>query len=247
MIDLKNKSAIVTGARQGIGRGIALLLAKAGAKVVVADLDINDCQKVCDEITKNGGQALAVKCDVSKRSDIDAMIKATVDKFGSLDIMVNNAGIYPFVMFDKMTEADWDKVIDINLKGTFMCSQAAAQVMAEGGRIIDISSIASVVGFAGLSHYCASKGGVNAMIRALAIELAPKKITVNAVAPGAIETPGASQGMDETAKKQTVAAIPLARMGQPDDIAGAVLYLASDLASYVTGQTIIVDGGWTLR
>lgn len=247
MINLENKIAIVTGAKQGIGRGIALMLAKAGVKVVVADLDIAECQKVCDEIKKNGGQALAVKCDVSKKKDVDNMIDVTVKEFASLDILVNNAGIYPFVPFDKMTEADWDKVIDINLKGTFLCSQAAARVMSEGGRIIDISSIASVVGFAGLVHYCTSKGGVNAMIRALALELATRKITVNAVAPGAIETPGASGSMNDDVIKQTIAAIPLARVGQSADIAGAVLYLASDLASYVTGQTIIVDGGWTLR
>lgn len=247
MINLKDKVAVVTGAKQGIGKGIALTLAKAGAKVAVVDLDIAECQAVCEEITKLGSRAIAIKCDISKKSDIDAMVKGTVDKLGALDILVNNAGIYPFVPYDKMTEADWDKVIDINLKGTFLATQAATKVMPEGGRIINISSIASVVGFAGLAHYCASKGGVNAMIRALAVELAPRKITVNAVAPGAIQTPGASQGMNDDVIKQTIAAIPLARMGQPEDIAGAVLYLVSDLASYVTGQTIIVDGGWTLR
>lgn len=247
MINLKDKVAVVTGAKQGIGKGIALTLAKAGAKVAVVDLDIAECQAVCEEITKLGSRAIAIKCDISKKSDIDAMVKGTVDKLGALDILVNNAGIYPFVPYDKMTEADWDKVIDINLKGTFLATQAATKVMPEGGRIVNISSIASVVGFAGLAHYCASKGGVNAMIRALAVELAPRKITVNAVAPGAIQTPGASQGMNDDVIKQTIAAIPLSRMGQPEDIAGAVLYLVSDLASYVTGQTIIVDGGWTLR
>jgi len=247
MINLENKVAIVTGAKQGIGKGIALMLAKAGAKVVVADLNMTDCQTVVDEIKKTKGQALAVQCDVSQKKDVEAMISQTVKEFGALDILVNNAGIYPFVPFDKMTEADWDKVIDVNLKGTFLCSQEAAKVMNQGGRIIDISSIASVVGFAGLVHYCASKGGVNAMIRAMALELAAKKITVNAVAPGAIQTSGASGGMNDDVIKQTIAAIPLARMGQPADIAGAVLYLASDLSNYVTGQTIVVDGGWTLR
>ncbi|MBU1202482.1 SDR family oxidoreductase [Patescibacteria group bacterium] len=247
MINLQNKTAIVTGAKQGIGKGIALMLAKAGANVVVADLDIKECQNVCDEITKLGVKSLAIECDVSKKADIDNMISSTAKEFGGLDILVNNAGIYPFISSDKMTEADWDKVIDINLKGTFLCSQAAAAVMAEGGRIIDISSIASVVGFAGLVHYCASKGGVNAMVRALALELASKKITVNAVLPGAIQTPGATGAMDDKVLQQTISAIPMARMGQPEDIAGAVLYLASDLASYVTGQTIVVDGGWTLR
>lgn len=247
MINLKNKTAIVTGAKQGIGKGIALMLAKSGANVVVADLDAKECEAVCKEIEALGVKSMPIKCDVSKKTDIDNMISSTVKEFGGLDILVNNAGIYPFVPFDKMSEADWDKVIDINLKGTFLCSQAAAAVMGEGSRIIDVSSIASIVGFAGLAHYCASKGGVNAMIRAMAIELAQKKITVNAVLPGAIQTPGASNGMTDDALKQTIAAIPLARMGQPEDIAGAVLYLASDLADYVTGQTIVVDGGWTLR
>ena len=247
MIDLKNKIAIVTGAKQGIGKGIAVMLAKAGAKVVVADLDIDECQQVCDEIKKIGSQAVAVKCDVSQKKDVDNMIEMAIKEFCKLDILVNNAGLYPFTPFDKMSEDDWDKVIDVNLKGTFLCSQSAAKVMVDGGRIIDISSIASVVGFAGLVHYCASKGGVNAMVRALALELAPRKITVNAVAPGAIQTPGASGSMTDEVLKQTIAMIPLSRMGQSEDIAGAVLYLASDLSSYVTGQTIVVDGGWILR
>lgn len=244
---LQNKIAIVTGAKQGIGRGIALVLAKAGAKVVVADLDQVACQKVADEITASGGQALAIKCDVSNKAEVDAMIKATQDKFGSLDILVNNAGIFPFVSFDKMTEADWDKVINVNLKSIFLCSQAALQVMPNNSRIINISSIASVVGFAGLTHYCASKGAINAFIRALALETAPRQITVNNVAPGAIETPGASGAMTEELKKKTTAMIPEARFGQPEDIAHAVAFLASPEASYITGQTIVVDGGWTLR
>lgn len=247
MIDLENKIAIVTGAKQGIGRGIALMLAQAGAKVAVVDIDLADSQKVADEISSAKGEAIAVECDVSNKKAVDDMMKTVLDKFGSLDILVNNAGIYPFVPFDKMSEEDWDKVIDINLKGVFLCSQAAAKNMSEGGRIINVSSIASVVGFEGLTHYCASKGGVNSFGRALALELASKKITVNAVAPGAIQTPGASAGMDEERIKQTTATIPLARMGQPEDIAGAVVWLASDLSAYVTGQTIVVDGGWTLR
>lgn len=247
MIDLKNKIAIVTGAKQGIGKGIALMLAKAGAKVAVVDLDFDASQKVADEIISAKGEAMAVECDVSKKQSVDAMVKKVVDQFGGLDILVNNAGIYPFVPFEKMSEDEWDKVIDINLKGVFLCSQTAVKNMSEGARIINVSSIASVVGFEGLTHYCASKGGVNSFSRALALEIASKKITVNAVAPGAIQTPGASGAMTEERVKQTVAMIPLARIGQPEDIAGAVIWLASDLASYVTGQTIVVDGGWTLR
>jgi len=158
---------------------------------------------------------------------------------------VNNAGIYPFKPFEQMQEADWDRVMNVNLKSIFLCSQRAAKEMKQGGKIVDISSIASFVGFEGLTHYCASKGAINATIRAMALELAPKKINVNAVAPGAIDTPGAKSSQEQI--KQTIAAIPWARMGMPADIANAVVFLASENADYITGQTIIVDGGWTLR
>ncbi len=244
---LKNKIAIVTGAGQGIGRGIVLALAKEGCDVVVSDINLENSQKVVEEIEKMGGRGLAVKCDVSKKVEVDAMVAQTKEKFGKLDILVNNAGIFPFVPFAQMKESDWDKVLAVNLKSVFLCSQAAAVEMSAGGKIVNTSSIASFVGFEGLVHYCASKGGVNGMIRALALELAPKKINVNAVAPGAIATPGASTGMTEEVKKQTIAMIPWKRMGAPEDIANAVVFLASDAADYITGQVLIVDGGWTLR
>ena len=160
-------------------------------------------------------------------------------------MLVNNAGIYPFKPFQDMQLDDWDKVMNVNLRSVFLTSQAASKVMSEGGRIINISSIASVIGFQGLVHYCASKSGVNGFTRALALELAPKNITVNAVLPGAIETPGAQ--MPEDTKQQTIANIPLQRIGNPDDIANMVSFLASDKSSYITGQTFIVDGGWTLK
>ena len=244
---LKQKEAIVTGAAKGIGRGIAFALASEGCDVVVSDIDKTGCEKVAEELGRLGVKALAVKSDVSKKSEVAKLFKQTVKAFGRLDILVNNAGIFPFVSFAKMKEAEWDKVIDVNLKSVFLCSQEAAKIMPEGGRIINISSIASFVGFEGLVHYCASKGGINSLIRALALELAPKNITVNAVAPGAIDTPGASQASTKESKKQTLAMIPLARMGQPEDIANAVVFLASGKAGYITGQTIVVDGGWTLR
>jgi len=249
---LKNKTALVTGASKGIGRGIALALAKEGYNLVIADIDQAALSAVAGEINASGVKVLPVKCDVSRQSEVDKMMKKITAEFGKLDILVNNAGIYPFMPFMKMTEADWDRVMSVNLKSVFLCSQAAAKIMPEGGRIIDISSVAAFIGFSGLVHYCASKGGINAMIRALALELAEKKITVNAVAPGAINTPGASQpdqprAAAEESRKQTIAMIPLARMGEPEDIAEAVVFLASDKASYITGQTIIVDGGWTLR
>ena len=244
---LKNKTAIVTGARRGIGKGIALALAREKCNVVVSDIVQEDSEKVAEEIGVLGVKSLAVKCDVSKKKEVENLFNKTIKEFGSVDILVNNAGIFPFVPFLAMKEEDWDKVLDVNLKSVFLCSQEAAKVMKEGGKIINISSIASFVGFEGLVHYCASKGGVNSMIRALALELAPKLITVNAIAPGAIDTPGASETSNEEVKKQTVSMIPLKRIGLPKDIAGAVVFLASDKANYITGQTIIVDGGWTLR
>jgi len=242
---LKNKIALVTGASKGIGLGIASALGRESCQLAIVDIDEPALNAAAKEIEALGVKVLPIKCDVSQKDQVDEAVKKTVATFGSLDILVNNAGIYPFVPFVKMTETDWDKVMSVNLKSIFLFSRAAIEVMPQGGRIINISSIASLVGFAGLVHYCASKGGVNAMIRALALELAEKRVTVNAVAPGAIETPGASQ--TEEAKKQTEMAIPLARMGQPEDIAAAVVFLASDQAGYITGQTIVVDGGWTLR
>lgn len=244
---LKNKTAIVTGAGQGIGKGIALSLAKQGCNIVVSDINQETCDQVAQEVKKLNVESLAIKCDVANKSEVENLINKTAEKFSQVDILINNAGIFPFVPFEKMTEFDWDKVLNVNLKSIFLTSQAAFKKMPEGGKIINISSIAAFVGFEGLVHYCASKGGVNSMIRALALELAPKKINVNAVAPGAIETPGATKALTEEVKKQTISMIPQKRMGTPEDIANAVVFLASDNANYITGQTIIVDGGWTLR
>ncbi|MBU1032337.1 MAG: SDR family NAD(P)-dependent oxidoreductase [Patescibacteria group bacterium] len=246
-MQLKNKVAIVTGAKQGIGLGIALALAKAGCHVAVCDVDLAGCKKAAEKIKKLKVKSLAVACDVSKKADVDNLISQTIKKFGRLDILVNNAGIYPFVPFAKMTQADWDKVQDVNLKGAFLCSQAAVKKMKAGGKIVNISSIASLIGFEGLVHYCASKSGINGMTRALALELASKKINVNAVAPGAIETPGATVTMTKDAKQGTIAAIPWGRMGTPDDIAQACVFLTSDKSDYITGQVLVVDGGWILR
>lgn len=244
---LQDKVAIVTGAAKGIGRGIALVMAKEGAKVVVSDLNDAECLEVVAEIEKLGGEAIAVKCDVSIKADVDELISAAINKFGKLDIMANNAGIYPFKPFEEITEEAWDKVLAVNLKSIFLTSQAAIKVMKPGSKIVNISSIAAYVGFGGLVHYCASKGGVNGMIRALALELAAKKINVNNVAPGAIETPGATGAQTEEMKKGTIAVIPAGRMGVPEDIANAVVFLASDKSDYITGQTLVVDGGYILR
>lgn len=239
------KTAIVTGAGVGIGKGVALALAKEGYNVVASDINQENCQQVADEISATGAKSLALKCDVSNSADVTGLFTNTIDEFGQIDVLVNNAGIYPFLPFEKMEESDWNKVMDVNMKGVFFCSKEASRVMSESGRIINISSIASIKGIPNLVHYCASKGGVDSMVRALALELAPRKITVNAVAPGAIETPGTQ--MPEVNQEKTIAGIPLARMGQPEDIANAVVFLASEKASYITGQMIVVDGGLTVQ
>lgn len=239
------KTAVVTGAGAGIGRGIALGLAKEGYDVVVSDINQESIRQVADEVSNLGVRSLAVQCDISDAGDVAELFVQAKKEFGRVDVLVNNAGIYPFVSFDKMQESDWDKVMDVNMKGVFLCSKEALDALPEGGRIINISSIAALQGFAGLVHYCASKGGVNGMVRALALELAPKKITVNAVAPGAIQTPGAQ--MSEENQKQVITTIPLSRVGQPEDIAHAVVFLASEKSSYITGQVIVVDGGWSIQ
>lgn len=243
----EKKVVVVTGAGKGIGKGIAQAFAQAGYQVVVSDINYDECLQVATEIEAIGQKAIAVKCDVSLKVEVDNLIEEAINKFGQLDVLVNNAGIFPFQAFAEMTESDWDKVMNVNLKSLFLSSQAAAKKMLAGGKIINISSIAATVGFSGLVHYCASKGGTNAMTRALALELAAKKINVNNVAPGAIETPGASGAQTEEVKKQTLSTIPWGRMGQPEDIASAVLFLASPGADYITGQTLIVDGGFVIR
>jgi len=251
--DLKGKVAIVTGAAKGMGKAHSLTLARAGAKVVLADIDLPGCQLVVDEIKKMRGDAVAVQCDMSKKSDIDNLIATTIKTFGKIDILVNNAGIFPFKPFLQMTEQDFEKVIDVNLKGYFLTAQAVVKEMQKNlpnangqrGSIINISSIAALVGFAGLAHYCASKGGINAMSKVLALELAPLGIRINNINPGAIDTPGASMtSMDPKAKEAMLAPIPMKRSGSAQEIANAVLFLASDESSYMTGSTMVIDGGW---
>jgi NAD(P)-dependent dehydrogenase (short-subunit alcohol dehydrogenase family) len=252
--DLKGKVAIVTGAAKGMGRAHALTLAKAGAKVVLADLSQQELDAVVLEIKKERGESLAVKCDISQKAEVDNLIAETVKKFKKIDILVNNAGIFPFKPFLEMTEQEFEKVIDVNLKGYFLCAQAAAKEIAKNqpngkgqrGSVINISSIAAIKGFAGLSHYCASKGGINAMSKVLALELMPLGIRVNNINPGAIDTPGASgANLTEEQMKAMLAPIPMHRKGDSQEIANAVLFLASDESSYMTGSVMVVDGGWT--
>jgi NAD(P)-dependent dehydrogenase (short-subunit alcohol dehydrogenase family) len=250
MFDLSNKVAIVTGARRGIGRGIALALAKAGADVVVSDLNLEDCQKVVEEIEALGRKGLAVKCDVTQISEVDQLVQKTVDELGKLDILVNNAGIVEFKPFLELTEDDWDKVLEVNLKGYFLCAQAAAKEMVKnnGGRIVNIASIASGqvgIGYPQIAHYCASKGGITALTEALALELSPQGINVNAIGPGVIETE-MTKGMlgDEQTKQGILMRVPKKRVGRPEDIGAAAVFFASDEADYITGATLFVDGGW---
>ena len=251
MFNLKDKVAIITGSRRGIGRGIAEKLAEAGANVVISDISQEDCEAAANEIAeKFHVQALAVKCDVSSKKEVDDLIQKTVEKFGKIDIMVNNAGIFFQKPFLEYTEKDWDKIMDINLKSVYLCSQAAAREMVKRnyGKIVNITSIAGVVGYPGAAAYCASKAGMINLTKEMALELAPNKINVNAVAPGVIETPMTKFIIEnKEAFEATLAAIPWKRQGQPSDIANAVHYLASDEADYVTGQTLIVDGGWTIQ
>jgi len=248
-MEFKDKVVLVTGAGRGIGRGIAIQFGLQKAKVIVADMDLSLCKAAAGEIVSKRGKAIAVKCDVSSKEDVKLLFEKAVSEFGRVDVLVNNAGIYPFTKFTEMTEEQWDKVIGVNLKGTFLCSQQAAKAMIKqgsGGKIVNVSSIASVIGYEGLVHYCASKGGINGMTRALALELAPNKINVNAVLPGPIKTPGVGK-LDEKMVAGVISTIPWGRMGEPADIANAVLFLASDKADFITGQTLVVDGGTTAR
>jgi len=283
--DLKNKVAIVTGARKGMGRTHALKLAREGVKVVVSDISEEDCQKVVEEIKKAGGKAMAVKCDVSKKKEVEGLVKKTVDKFGKVDILVNNAGICQFKPFLELTEEEWDRTLDINLKGYFLCAQAVSKEMAKqksparnasparsdavssgehseaggparnashseagGGVIINIASVAMGqvgVGFPNIVHYCASKGGIVGMSEALALELAPLGIRVNVISPGMIETPMIDPiKQDPKTMEGLMSRVPLRRFGKPEEVSDLVLFLASEASSYMTGSTVVIDGGW---
>jgi len=246
-MDLKNKVAIITGSRRGIGKAIALALAKAGANVVVSDINLDDCNKVVEEIKAINGNALAVKADVSNPEDVSQMINLTTEKFGKVNILINNAGIYMQKSFTDVTEQDFDRILNINLKGVFLCSKAAVPEMIKQGKgkIINIASIAGQVGFADSSAYCASKGAIINITRELALELAQYKINVNAIGPGVIETDMTKNLLKNKATKEALLAnIPLNRIGKPEDIANAALFLASDNSDYITGITLFVDGGW---
>jgi len=256
MFDLTGKKALVTGGSRGIGRGIALALAKQGADVVVNyRAKAEEAQKVVSEIKALGRDSFAVQADVSSAQSVAKMFEEVKTRWALqqaqgkvLDILVNNAGIVQFAAFEDLTEEQWDQVLDTNLKGQFLCSQQAVKLMGQGGRIINIASIASGgvgVGFSHIAHYTASKGGVVALTENMALDLALKGINVNAIAPGVIET-DMTKGMlaDEKMKAGLLARVPKGRVGKPEDIGAVAAFLASNEADYMTGTVIYVDGGW---
>ncbi|MFP3880351.1 MAG: SDR family NAD(P)-dependent oxidoreductase [Dehalococcoidia bacterium] len=246
---LENKVAIVTGAGRGIGRAIALAMAGEGAAVVVSDVNEDDCKNVVEKIRQGNGKALALKCDVSSRADIDDMLQKTIAQYGSLDILINNAGIINFKPFMELTEQDWDRTLSVNLKGQFLCAQAAAREMIKNkwGRIVNIASISHGgcgIAFPEIAHYTASKGGVVALTEALALELTAKGINCNAICPGAIDT-DMTKGMKGTSQMDRVLQrIPKGRMGKPEEIADLAVFLSSAESEYMSGASIVIDGGW---
>lgn len=247
-MNLAGKVALVTGAASGIGKAIALELGRQGASVVVNyHSDKGPGQPVADEITGAGGKAIAVQADVAKSGDVDRMVQEAVKQFGRLDVLVNNAGIEQQTPFMEITEAAWDLVIGVDLKGPFLCIQAAARQMVKQqarGTVINISSVHEDLPFPGYASYCAAKGGLRMLCRNLALELAPYGINIVNVGPGAIATPINNETLQDAEKKAALMReIPLGRIGSPEEVALLVSYLASDAASYITGTTIFIDGG----
>ncbi|MCU0606410.1 MAG: 3-oxoacyl-[acyl-carrier-protein] reductase [Candidatus Edwardsbacteria bacterium] len=241
---LKDKTAIVTGSAQGIGKAIALALAKQGANVVVSDVNLEEAQKTSSEIEALGVTSIAVKCNVADAAAVEALVKQAQGAFPTIDILVNNAGVTRDNLMMRMDEQDWDLVLDVNLKGAFLMTKAVTRIMMKqrSGRIVNMASIIGVMGNAGQSNYAASKGGLIAFTKSTAKEFSSRNVTCNAVAPGFIETAMTAKLTDEV-KQNYRKGIPLNRMGTPEDVAGAVLFLVSDAASYVTGQVLHVDGG----
>lgn len=252
LLSLSGKTAIVTGGAKGIGQGISYRLAEAGAKVLIADLDIEVAEKTAKELKDKGWMAGAIKVDVSSEEDIKMMIETCKHNFGSLDILVNNAGIFPPSPVAQMTEEVFEKVMHVNLRSVFLTTKHGSEVMiaqGRGGSIINVTSIDAIhPSMIGLAHYDASKHGVWGFTKNSALELAEHKIWVNAIAPGGIQTPGvaAMQGggpADPEMIKAFMSKIPMHRMGEPDEIGKVALFLASDMSSYMTGEQIVVDGG----
>lgn len=240
----KDKVAVVTGASRGIGKSIALALAGKGAKIVAVDVDQAATDAMVAELKAAGTEAIAVQGNVTQAADVEKMIDAAVEAFGRVDILVNNAGITRDALLLRMKDEDWDAVLTVNLKGAFLCSRAAAKVMSKqrSGRIINIASVVGQMGNAGQANYCASKAGLIGLTKSNARELAKRNVTVNAVAPGFIAT-AMTDALPEKVREELAAQIPLERLGSPEDIANAVLFLAAEASGYITGQVIAVNGG----
>jgi len=247
--NLEGKVALVTGGGQGIGHTLCLALAQSGADVAVADILLPPAQETVSEIQAMGRKALTIEADVSQAESVHHMIAACVDGLGKLDILVNNAGIFPIAVVAWMSEAEWDRVMSINLKGVFLCSQAALAPLRQSGsgRIINLASVSGLVGAVGMAAYAASKAGVVGFTKSLAREVAPSGITVNAIAPGIILTEQARRNFPPSALETYTAQVPLGRLGTPDDLSAMVVFLASEAATYITGQVYAIDGGYTMQ
>ncbi|MGE5679059.1 MAG: 3-oxoacyl-[acyl-carrier-protein] reductase [Pseudomonadota bacterium] len=247
-MQLKGKTAVVTGGSRGIGRAVALQLAEAGANVVVNYTSNSEAAlAVVGEIEKKGVRGMAVKADVSKSDEVENLVNEVLNTYGSIDILINNAGITRDNLIIRMTEQDFDDVINTNLKGAFICTKAISKVMIKqkSGKIINVSSVVGIIGNAGQSNYAAAKAGIIGFTKSMAKELAKRGINVNAVAPGFIETDMTS-GLSDKVKEEFAKNIPLMRAGKPEDIAKAVLFLASEYSDYITGQVINIDGGMVM-
>jgi len=241
---LKDKVAVVTGASRGIGKSISLALARQGAKIVAVDISLKGMDELLTEIKALGSEGIAVEGNVTVTADTETMIDQAVATYGRVDILVNNAGITRDGLLMRMKDEDWDAVLTVNLKGAFLCTRAASKVMTKQrfGRIINIASVVGQMGNAGQANYCASKAGLMGLTRSNARELARRNITVNAVAPGFIVS-DMTEALPEKVKQDMAAQIPLERFGTADDIANAVVFLATDASGYITGQVLSVNGG----
>jgi 3-oxoacyl-[acyl-carrier protein] reductase len=241
---LKDKVAFITGAAQGIGKSIAIAFAREGASIIVSDINLEAAEQTAQEIGAMGVRTLAIKTNVADQADVDRSFTEAAKTFERIDILVNNAGITKDGMFIRMKKEDWDAVLSVNLSGVFNCSKAAASLMIRQryGKIINIASIVGQMGNVGQANYCASKAGVIGFTKTVARELAGRSVTVNAIAPGFIQT-AMTDKIPEEYKKKLLEQIPLGKMGQPEDVASAALFLASADADYITGQVIAVNGG----
>ena len=241
---LKGRVALITGAAQGIGKSVALLLARNGADIVVSDINLEKAEETAKEIESIGSKAMAIKVDVANLKDVERMVGSILEKFGKIDILINNAGITRDKLILRMTEEDWDAVLNVNLKGTFNCTKTVVRHMAKqrSGKIVSIASVVGEMGNAGQVNYSASKAGVIGLTKTIAREFAQRRINVNAIAPGYIETP-MTEVLPEKVKEELKRLIPMERLGKPEDVAEAVLFLVSEESNYITGQVLNVNGG----